>query len=540
MKHCFTILFTAFLGFQVGAQGDERRSGELLVQVMPGVDPYFILAANTQRSEAGFQVLRPVVADWRIYLIGFDESQIDAETALKQIQNTAGVAIAQFNRRVYERDKVPDDQYWDLQDDMTLMGAPDAWEYSTGGLTPNGDTIVIAVMEKGALLSHPDLAPNRWYNWQEIPQNGIDDDGNGYVDDFKGWNPRTGSDFEGTSGNHGTAVNGILGAGGNNEIGVSGVNWQVKLLNFGNIEFEDEIVAAAAYVQKMRKLYNETNGQKGAFVVAVNNSFGKDKAKAAQYPLWCAAYDQMGAVGVLSAGATTNTNTNVDTEGDMPTTCSSEFLIAVTNVDPTGKKAPAAGYGEINIDLGAPGTDSYTTANLGTANPGYTDFDGTSAATPHVAGAIALVYSLQCASLTSDALSDPVACARRIRNFLLYNTTPEPSLDQTSSMGRLDLTLVIDSVNNYCQGIVGPLGILKVRNDRTSYQIVLEYQAPDFDPYSFRVFNMLGQLVYEEKITPRQFAVNSVEFDMANLPAGVYVFSLGRGKVIKSIKIPKF
>src|SRR5690606_35239994 len=96
-------------------------------------------------------------------------------------------------------------------DDMTLIGAPEAWDITTGGLSPANDTIVVAVLEKGALLSHPDLAPNRWHNWAEIPGNGLDDDNNGYVDDFGGWDARNGGDNTGTN-NHGTAVNGIIGA----------------------------------------------------------------------------------------------------------------------------------------------------------------------------------------------------------------------------------------------------------------------------------------------------------------------------------------
>ena len=127
---------------------------------------------------------------------------------------------------------------------MTLINAPSAWDVGTGGLTAQGDTIVVAILEKGALLGHSDLRDNIWVNWKEIPGDGIDNDGNGYVDDYRGWNPRTQNDDPGDVGNHGTAVHSIVGARGDNIKGVTGVNWRVKLLNIANVQFENEIIAA--------------------------------------------------------------------------------------------------------------------------------------------------------------------------------------------------------------------------------------------------------------------------------------------------------
>jgi hypothetical protein len=423
---------------------------------------------------------------------------------------------------------------------MDLIGAPDAWEASTGGLTLNGDTIVVAILEKGALLSHPDLAPNRWYNIHEIPNNDIDDDQNGYIDDYTGWNPRTESDNPGNLGNHGTAVNGIVGAKGNNLQGVTGVSWDVKLMNLANVEYVDEIIAAYEYVWKARRTYNETNGQKGAFIVAANSSFGIDFADAEDYPLWCAVYDSLGKVGVLGIAATSNQNVDVDMVGDMPTTCTSEFMIAVNNVNKLGSKAPSTGTGPVSVDLGAPGEGTYTTANFGTNNPGYGTLGGTSAATPHVSGSVALLYSMQCDVLTSDAITNPSGCARRVRDIILQNVTPEETLQGlTVTGGYLNLASSVNAVRSLCEASVGPLDILEVRSDRSANQFTFFYQTPTFVEHTFRIFNMLGQLMHEEAVFPNQFAANSFVYDANILPAGVYVVTLNRGKDVTSTKILK-
>ena len=113
------------------------------------------------------------------------------------------------------------------------------------------------------------------------------------------------------------------------------------------IDNETGIGAAAAaldfpVVSGNVSLYNETDGEEGAFVVATNSSWGIDNAPASEAPLWCAMYDTLGQYGILSAGATTNTNTDVDFEGDLPTSCPSEYLLSVTNMNHNDEKEEAA------------------------------------------------------------------------------------------------------------------------------------------------------------------------------------------------------
>lgn len=542
MKYYLTICIF-FLGLSlVAAQSLERRAGELLVQLNAESSPASVLAQLNQ-AIPGSQPMtwEPLVADWQVYRLQFDELSTDPATLLRVAQRMVDIRNVQWNHRVFERITQPNDPDWMMQDDMTMIGLPEAWDVTTGGLTSAGDTIVVAVLEKGALLEHPDLAPNIWFNWGEIPGNELDDDGNGYTDDYRGWNPRTGNDDPGVIGFHGTAVNGIIGAKGNNGMGVTGVNWNIKLMNLANTEFESEIIAAYKYVADMRKLYNTTNGAKGAFVVATNASFGIDLEFAVDHPLWCAAYDSLGKVGVLSMGATANQDVNVDQQGDMPSTCPSEYLIMVTNVDKFDKRKPTAGYGKSHVDLGAPGDGSYTTYSQG-MTPQYGAFTGTSAATPHVTGAVGLLYSLQCGDLTADALTQPALCAQRIRDIILENVSPNETLENiTKTEGRLDVAASVRAVQELCGGLgAGPLDILWLRPNPVQDLLRVRYQTPSYVPYQIRVFNMLGQQLYEETITPNPFSSNIWEYDAHALPAGVYAVSFGRKEAWRSVKFVKY
>jgi len=543
-----TLLLLGWLGFICTAPAqsidripDSRQPGELLVQLADDADIQEVIYLINQKEERASSVFlkQDVAVSWHIYLLGFDEAMLDADALWSLALHTPGIRTAQWNYQVQERN-TPNDQKWSQQLDMSLIQAAEAWEISTGGLTPNGDTIVVAVLEKGALLDHPDLINNVWYNRDEVPDNNMDDDNNGYIDDYRGYDVRLGGDGPGNVGDHGTAVNGIIGAHGNNDIGVAGVNWNVKLMNFSNVGTDAEIVSAYEYVAKMRRRYNQSNGQEGAFVVATNASFGRDFAKAVDHPLWCAAYDSLGTVGVLSAGATSNGNVDVDAQGDMPSTCPSEYLIVVNNVSATtGAKSPATGYGKTLVDLGAPGDRTYTTLNTN-ENPTYGNFNGTSAATPHVSGAIALMYSLDCDQFTIDAISQPIACVRRVRNMIFSNVEPVPSLNNiTATGGRLDLFKIVGGVRQLCKASIGPIEILSVKHfpDNT---LDVYFQTPTLNPYDFRIFNMLGQLMYETKIQPQSFAASHFIFDANYLPSGVYVMDLGRGKVHIARKFPKF
>jgi hypothetical protein len=271
---------------------------------------------------------------------------------------------------------------------------------------------VCVVEPSGTNWAQADIVDNHWTNTNEIPNNGIDDDGNGYTDDFDGWNI-SGSDNIG-NGSHGVSVSSMIGGKGNNNLGVVGVNWDVKIMQvqLNNVQ-EASVIEAYTYPMLMRKLYNETGGVKGAFVVATNSSWGTDGGQPADAPLWCAMYDSLGYYGVISCGSTANNNVNVDQVGDLPTACPSDYLISVTATNNQDVRT-FSGYGQTTIDLGAPGENVY----LASGN-GYGNTSGTSFAGPCVAGAIALLYSAPCNSLVPIAYSSPATAATMVRNYIL-------------------------------------------------------------------------------------------------------------------------
>ena len=353
------------------------------------------------------------------------------------------------------------------------IDAPEAWNLSTGGITALGDTIVVAIVDGGCDLNHHDL--NYWFNYEEIPSNGIDDDGNGYIDDYRGWNAY---DNNGNipSNSHGTHVSGIAAARGNNGIGVSGVNWNCKVMPVGgSSSVEATVVAAYGYVLEMRSRYNETNGQHGAFIVATNASFGVDYGQPASFPLWCGIYDSLGAQGVLNCGATANLNVNVDLQGDIPTACPSPYLISVTNTTSSDTKNSGAAYGLTTIDLGAPGTSVLSTY----PSNSYSSLTGTSMATPQVTGAIALMFAAANSGLMQSYKLNPSTVAVTIKNLLLSGTDPIAALNNiTVTGGRLNVFNAVLSVSSP-PDTVPPTKVIDLAVvDTTSNTLTLSWTVP--------------------------------------------------------------
>lgn len=344
------------------------------------------------------------------------------------------IKMVQRNRRLKYR-QIPNDsllgQQWQHQNTGQAGGpagldhnAFPAWQLAGGGDSSRlGDPIVLAIIDDGVEKTHPDLAPAIWQNQAEIPNNQIDEDQNGYVDDFWGWNSNSQND-QIQGGNHGTSVAALAAGRGNNSKGIAGMAWNSQLLIVRN-DFnttEANILAAYGYVLRQRQRYNQTNGQEGAFVVVCNSSWGLDNAWPQSAPLWCSFYDSLGQAGILSVAATTNNNVNVDQVGDMPSLCGSEYLIIVTNLNRFGLLS--GGYGAASVDIGAFGDGVFTAKN----GNRYGIFGGTSAATPSVTGSIALAYSAACTNFMQWAKRWPAAAARTIKRIVLQNGTPSGSL----------------------------------------------------------------------------------------------------------------
>ncbi len=389
----------------------------------------------------GIQVEKPLVQDLGIYLINVPEVKGGGFTSLRtSLLSTGEFEYIQEDHPVTQRLVSADPRFydqWSINGDGEFgIGASEAWSYSTGGTDAAGNDIVVAVVEEGISITHEDLKDNIWINKGEIPKNKIDDDNNGYVDDYYGYDSAPSVP---TGESHGTHVAGIIGAKGDNDKHIAGINWDVKLMPVLMKTFStSSVLASYGYVLKQKKIWLESKGQAGANVVAVNSSFGINGAdcNSEKYPLWNDIYNEMGKLGIVNVVATANRAWNVDNVGDVPSGCSSDYIISVTNTDEDGKIYGQAGFGQKFIDLGAPGTEIYSTIPYNMVG-GMT---GTSMATPHVTGSVALLHAIAPRNVNNRYYNDPAGFALFIKKIVLQTVAPEQSLKgKTVSGGRLDL-----------------------------------------------------------------------------------------------------
>ncbi len=459
MKSFITGLFllSSIFSFSQMAHVD----GQLLVQFTEKADPQKVLEnyREVNGESTGITLSKLVSEPMNIFLVTFNA--LENEQVIKRaLSNDPEVSICQFNHYVSNRETVPNDPMIDAQwhhiNNDNNGGTNDAdidsdlaWDVTTGGLTAAGDTIVVCVIE-GGNLNHPDLIDNAWFNYNEIPNNGIDDDANGYVDDFKGWNVNSESDDGVYQGGHGTNVMGMIGATGNNDLGVVGANWNVKIMSVAGESVNDElsVVAAYTYALKQRQEYDASNGELGAFVVATNASWGIDGGDPDDVPIWSQFYDTLGLYGILNCGATANNNVNIDIVGDIPTAAESNYMISVTATNFNDVRT-FSGYGAETIDLGAPGENVTTTAG----NNGYTSTSGTSFASPLTAGVIGLMYSIPCPSFIEAVHANPQYGADYVRQMLFDGVDPIDNLEfETVTGGRLNANNSIMLMMGQCGG----------------------------------------------------------------------------------------
>lgn len=473
LRFHFLIYLLSFLfATPMLAQRLDHVQGEILIKLYAENNPHELIQKHQRFNglPTDIRLGKKISNPMNIYSVTFDWRKISEQQMLDALWRDPAVEIAQFNHFIETRSTTPDDPQFDQQWQYINTGqsggaagadidADLAWDITTGGVTADGDTIVVCIIDGGFEIDHEDLQDNIWYNYAEIPNNGIDDDNNGFVDDYRGWNTANDNDNV-TQGNavwHGTPVAGIVGAKGNNGIGVAGMSWDVKMMLIsGGTGVESEVLEAYSYPLTFRKRYNETDGEEGAFVVATNASWGVDGGQPSNAPLWCAFYDTLGVHGILNAGATTNANADVDAIGDLPTTCPSDYLLSITNLNHNDEKNVPAGWGAVHVDLGAFGEGTWTTAS----NNSYSGFGGTSGATPHVAGAIGLLYSAPCSNIASLAKSDPGAAALLIREYILDGVVPNASIqDITVTGGRLNIHNSMQLLMEDCGPCPAPSGL---------------------------------------------------------------------------------
>ncbi|MCW5755380.1 MAG: S8 family serine peptidase [Phycisphaeraceae bacterium] len=311
--------------------------------------------------------------------------EVDVEHAVQVLAGLPGIEYAEFDW-VCRTAGVPNDPsfglLWGMHNTGQVIGgstgivdadidAPEGWDIFTGD--PN---FAIAVIDTGVLWSHPDLAQNIWTNPGEIAGNGIDDDGNGYIDDIRGWDFYDNDNNPTDPSSHGTHVAGTIGAVGNNGIGVTGVAWRCKIVPLRflgpNGGFTSDAILAVQYcTTKGIKVSNNSWGG-GGYSTALFNAINASQS--------------VGHIFVCAAG---NDNVNIDSSPRYPASYTSSNLIAVAATTNRDARSGFSNYGVTSVDLGAPGTNIYSTV----LSNGYGYKSGTSMASPHVAGVVAMVYA---------------------------------------------------------------------------------------------------------------------------------------------------
>jgi len=428
-------------------------------------------------DDSDIRPLKQLSQTMNIWLLAHD-ADLDSKALVDRLYYYSGVLDAQLNHTVELRETVPNDPQYGTQWQHQNIDSELAWDITTGGLTGLGDSIVVCVIE-GGNAEHVDLISNVWKNYNEIPDNGIDDDENGYVDDYDGWNVQSETDAGVYQGGHGTNVMGMIGAQGDNDLGVTGANWNVKIMSVAGESVFDEasLVEAYDYPLNMRLLYEETSGDKGAYVVATNASWGIDGGDAENSPVWCGIYQTLGEEGILNCGATSNSNVDIDQVSDLPTACSSDYMISVTATDINDQRTFSA-YGATTVDFGAPGDNIYTTSG----NDGYTNTSGTSFASPMTAGVIGLLYSVPCPSLAELSHTNPQAAADLVRQALFDGVDIVDNLiGETVTGGRINAFNSVNLLLASCDAdaCYAPFSSSQITEDNVSFAVEWSAFNPD-------------------------------------------------------------
>ncbi len=344
----------------------------------------------------------------------------DTMKAIDALRRQPDVLYAEPNY-ILRADATPNDTFFGDLYGLVKIGAPTVWDTQTGSAT-----VVVGVIDQGIDLNHQDLNANRFIN----PAPGAIP---GFVGDVNGYNfvNNNGTVFSGNvSEDHASHVAGIIGAVGNNGVGVVGVNWTVRLMSLKFLDetgggFTSNAIRACAYAKQMRDLWVSSGGTQGANLRVLNNSYGGGGFTNS----FLDAINALNSSGILFVAAAGNTADDPEPDNEIvphfPSSYNAPNVIAVANTNQTDNLSSGSHFGAASVHLGAPGTQIRSTV----PSNQYAFFSGTSMATPHVAGSAALLLA-----------QNPNLTVQQLKNLLILNgDVLGPLVDKTVTGRRLNI-----------------------------------------------------------------------------------------------------
>lgn len=388
--------------------------GELLVKFSGNATGQSMFTAHRRAGASASEALAGI--GWQRVSL---RPGVGVPVALAHYRARRDVAAAEPNY-IWQPLKTPNDPSFAQQYALSKIGAPAAWDATTGS-----PSVVVAVIDTGVFYTHEDLRDNMWRNPGEIAGNGQDDDGNGYVDDVFGIDAINSDSDPMDDDDHGTHCAGIIGAAGDNARGTTGVSWPVRImaLKFSGPDggATTDAIRCFSYVTMMK--------QRGVNIRATNNSWGGGGFSQALKD----AMDAASNAGVINICAAGNAASDQDISPTYPGSFDSAGIVSVTASDEADNPASFSNYGARNVDVAAPGTGILSTVR---GESSYAFFSGTSMAAPHVAGAAALLASLDGALTVAD-----------LKAILLQSADVLPQwTGKVASNGRLNLARALSAV----------------------------------------------------------------------------------------------
>jgi thermitase len=431
---------TSGVAQQPGPQ-NEFVGNEVLVQFAPGASANAKAAARARVRGQALEVVASARDDRGDLELMRIPPGLAVADAVRGIEADSAVTFAEPNW-IYTHGSTSNDplylngSLWGMYGASTSpanqygSGAAAAWTNGHVGAS----NVYVGIIDEG-VMPHNDFGANVWVSPGEVAGNGVDDDGNGYVDDVRGWDfdGNNSSTYDGTQDDHGTHVAGTIGALGGNSVGVAGVNWNVTMIPAKFLGRRGgstaNAIKALDYLTDLKSRYNIN-------LVATNNSWGGGGFSQALLD----AINRGGNAGILFIAAAGNGGSdgvgdNNDSVANYPSNyvCQSsngDCVIAVAAITSSGAKSSFSNYGATRVDLGAPGSAITSTVPGKQNASAYASYSGTSMATPHVTGAAALYASTHSG-----------ATAAQIKAAILGSTIPTASMaGRTVTGGRLNVS----------------------------------------------------------------------------------------------------